>query len=300
MAQLPEHFHPSSADSAGQPWAGREFPEATPFGDDDGSMPEAYRRIHEAFRAGETGQAQVATVLRDLRVLIPLVAEIGEAGVNDQGVIVDKSADLSIVTVSGPNGSPVLPVFTSTETMRAWNADARPVPVEMRRALLAAVAEQTNHVIVDPGSETEFGLRRPATWALAQGQDWTPPWENAAVTEALERAMGAEPDVVGINLGRGSSGAGLEGPEVVIRVVFLDSLAEAKRTEIVQRLGAAWQDDETLRTAIDSLAITIGLVSADVANAMTTGAAGDTNTKAPGMLRRLFGRGHRGNSAGGR
>ena len=70
-------FSPSSGDSAGQPWQGREFDD-NPFGDDDGSAPPALLGALAAFRAAEVGAEAVVDALRGVRVLIPPVAEAGE------------------------------------------------------------------------------------------------------------------------------------------------------------------------------------------------------------------------------
>src|SRR5690606_14137168 len=97
----------------------------------------------------------VVDAFRNARLLIPLVAEAGDEGVNDRGVRVDKTQELSIVTVGGPDGRAVLPVFSSVATMAAWNDAARPVPADGRRVALAAASEGTDLVVIDPTSRTE-------------------------------------------------------------------------------------------------------------------------------------------------
>ncbi|MEY4996979.1 MAG: hypothetical protein RLY59_383, partial [Actinomycetota bacterium] len=168
------------ADSAGQPWEGREF-EENPFATDDGTTPEHLKLALDAFhslpldsdeRAGRHMNAVDA--LRISRFLVPLLAEAGHVGVNAAGLVVDKTQELAIVTVAGPSGQKVLPVFTSVEAMHAWNQDARPVPVEARRAALAAVADGAQWMVVDPQSSTEIVLRRPVVEAIAQGNPWVP------------------------------------------------------------------------------------------------------------------------------
>ena len=118
---LPAHL----ADSAGQPWAGRSFDENS-HSSDDGSAPPALSAALARFRAGELGQAGVVDALREARLLIPLVAHLGEAGENEHGHTIDKSQELSIVTVAGPDGRNVLPVFSSVAAMSTWNPQARP------------------------------------------------------------------------------------------------------------------------------------------------------------------------------
>ncbi len=138
------------------------------------------RRIR-AFRAGIVGESAVVDALRDSRLLIPLVAVAGELGTNEHGHAIDKSQELSIVTVMGPDGRSVLPAFSSVSAMSLWNPAARPVPATAARVALAAASENTDLVVLDPTSETEFALRRPALWALAQSQSWTPSYLDEEV-----------------------------------------------------------------------------------------------------------------------
>ena len=81
--------------------------------------------------------------MRTCRFLIPLVAVAGETGLTDDGHVVDKTQELSIITVAGPDGRAVLPVFSSVDTMRHWRPDARPVPADAVRVALAAAATGT-------------------------------------------------------------------------------------------------------------------------------------------------------------
>src|SRR5690554_3027982 len=79
-----------ATDSAGVPWAGRRF-EANASADDDGSAPAGLLDAIVRFRAGEAGQAEVVDALRSARLLVPLVAELGDAGHGEHGHLVDKS-----------------------------------------------------------------------------------------------------------------------------------------------------------------------------------------------------------------
>src|SRR5690606_1366485 len=108
-----------------------------------------------------------------------------DEGVNEQGLKVDKTQELSIVTVSGPDGRTVLPVFTGVAEMQRWNPQARPVPVDMVRVALAAAEENTELVVVNAASESEFVVRRPALWAIAKGEilDWVPSWADQELLE---------------------------------------------------------------------------------------------------------------------
>ena len=195
------------------------------------------------------------------RLLIPLLAELGDGGaeVGAHGLPVDKSQELSIVTVEGPDGRRVLPVFASVDAMSRWNPAARPVPADGVRVALAAADDGTDLVVLDPGSETEFVLRRPAVWAVAQSQPWHPPFDSAEVRDAFERSIGTELAVLGVELEAGDPDARLAGPELVVRLTLVAGLTRAELDAVLQRLAARWAADDAIATLVDSL--TVRLVS---------------------------------------
>lgn len=252
------HTHPAAggADSAGQPWAGRSFQPNASSGD-DGSAPERLIESLRRFRAGEVGEAEVVDAFRDSRLLIPLVAHLGEAGENDQGQLVDKSQELSIVTVTGPDGRTVLPVFSSVQAMSAWNRTARPIPADGVRVALAAASEQTDVVVLDPTSSTEFAVRRPALWAIAQSQPWTPSFADALVRDAFERSIEQELAVVSVRLRAGDPEAKLAGSELVVELGLLQGLTQQELDAVLARLAQRWAADEVIATRVDSLAVSL-------------------------------------------
>ena len=260
MPSLPEHFHPSESDSAGQSWSGRTFSD-NPFRDDDGTAPAEFIEALRLFRSRQAGPEAVVDSLREARVLIPLVAKLGEADVNAQGVTVDKSADLSIVTVAGPDGRTVLPVFTSAEAMKSWNPAARPVPALMQRAAISAAAEGSDLIVVDATSETEFVVRRPAVWAIAQEQAWSAPWTNAVVTAELSRVMSELTPVLGVDLVPGDPEARLTGPELRVVLHVAAGVGRDELAELSGRASVLLQGSEAFRTEVDSLGISFARAS---------------------------------------
>lgn len=247
-------FAASLADSAGQPWEGRHFDE-NPFGDDDGSAPPALLGALAAFRAGEVGAEAVVDALRGSRLLIPLIAELGEEGETEAGLLVDKTQELSIVTVAGPDGRNVLPVFSSVTAMRAWNPAARPVPADGRRVALAAASEETELVVLDPTSETEFVLRRPAVWAVARGEAWLPSDRDPEVARAFAASIGSELGVLDVRLVSGDPGARLAGEELVVRLTLASGLTREELDAILARLAQRWAGDDVIATRVDSLRV---------------------------------------------
>jgi len=244
----------AAADSAGQPWEGRHFDD-NPFGDDDGTAPPALLGALAAFRAGEAGPEAVVDALRAVRLLVPLVAELGEEGENDAGMRVDKTQELSIVTVAGPDGRNVQPVFSSVSAVQAWNPAARPVPVDGRRAALAAASEGTELIVLDPTSETEFVLRRPAVWAIAQGTPWLPSDRDPEVAAAFRQSIASELGVHAVTLAAGDPSYRLAGEELVVRLALAAGLTREELDAILSRLAQRWAADDVIATRVDSLRV---------------------------------------------
>jgi len=244
------------ADSAGTPWAGRSF-EPTAFPGDDGSAPPALAEALARHGRGEVGPATVVDALRDARLLIPLVARLGEEGVGETGLKVDKSAELSIITVAGPDGRTVMPVFTSVAAMGRWNPASRPVPADAVRVALAAASEETDLVVLDPMSETEFVLRRPAVWAVARSLPWTPSPEDPEVIAELEASVVEEPAVVALAAGSGDPRARLEGPELLITLALVDGLDRSALDALLARLQDRWSRSAVLADRVDSMGIRV-------------------------------------------
>lgn len=244
----------SATDSAGVPWAGRRFESNASAGDDGAAPPELLAAIR-VFRSGQGDAVAVVEAVRQSRLLIPLVAELGESGVSPHGHLVDKSQELSIVRVAGPDGRVVQPAFLSVESLAAWNPAARPVPAAGPRVALAAVDEGTDLIVLDPTSPTEFAIRRPALWALAQGEPWMPAVDDPHVQAAFESSVADERAVESVSLQSGDPDARLVGPEVVVRLVLRPGLDRDDLDAVLARVAARWESDATIARSVDSMAV---------------------------------------------
>ncbi len=265
-------------DSAGLPWAGRRF-ESNPHAGDDGSADPALLAALEAFRVGVstarpmgegtvTGNAvpaapgdpvAVVDAVRGARLLVPLLAEAGTVGRTASGRLVEKTQELSLVTVAGPDGIPVLPAFTSVDTMRAWDAAARPVPVEGQRLALAAASE-SSRVVLDPASPGEFAIRRTALVAIATGAAWLPAHADAEVQRAFAESFVAEPAVHAIDLLPGDPEARLSGPELLVVLALAPGLDRPTLDALLERLSARWSAELAIADRVDSLAVRLRAV----------------------------------------
>jgi hypothetical protein len=250
----PHPHHHASGDSAGVPWEGRSF-HANPHAGDDGTADPKLLAALRAFAAGEGGQVGVVDAYRTARLLIPLVAEKGDEGVGAHGLAVDKTQELSIVTVAAPDGRRVLPVFSSVEAMGRWDAAARPVPAEGVRTAAAAASDDTDLIVLDPGSPTEFVIRRPAVWAIAGGQRWEPSFTSPEVFAGLSESIGGELAVIDLAVEAGDPTARLRGPELIVRLQLMPGLDQAELDAVLARLARRWAADDRIAVLVDSLSV---------------------------------------------
>lgn len=248
----------NTADSAGVPWAGRTLT-GQPFAGDDGTTDPALRAALEAWAATPTsaGLADVVRAWAPTRVLVPIVAVLGEeddltaASDHGQG---DKSADMALVTITGRDGRKVLPTFTSTDALAAWNATARPVPVEAARAAQAAVLEGCDLVAIDPAGPADCLLPRPAVWAVAQGREWQPPTEDPQVQAAIDAIAAAVPGVAAHRV----EPDGRAGLNLVLGLPV--GLDPDQVNQITGRIGQLLAGDDLITERAESLRLTVRTV----------------------------------------
>ena len=92
--------------------------------------------------------------LQDARLLVPVVAMLGEVEYDDRGLAHDKTSDMAAVLMQGADGRLALLAFTSTAALAAWNPEARPVPVAAKLAAQSAVQEEAAAMVIDVAGPT--------------------------------------------------------------------------------------------------------------------------------------------------
>ena len=159
------------------------------FADDSGAGDPRVSRVLADHLAGTATSGAVLSVLQDARLLVPVVAVLGEVEVDEHGLAHDKSSDMAAVLVRAADGSTGLLAFTSTETMARWDPEARPVPVTAGTAATAAVQDGAEALLVDLAGPATYVVdgedltRLAAGWrlvALGDGQDQRHGWIGPA------------------------------------------------------------------------------------------------------------------------
>ena len=134
------------------------------FADDSGAGDPRVSQVLTDHAAGAASSGSVLSLLQDARLLVPVVAVLGEVEHDEQGLAHDKSSDMAAVLVRAADGSTGLLAFTSVETMARWDPEARPVPVTAATAATAAVQDGAEALLVD--------LAGPASYVV-DGEDLT-------------------------------------------------------------------------------------------------------------------------------
>lgn len=116
---------------------------------------------------GATSYAETLAVLARSRLLVPVVAVLGE--VDASGA--DKTSDMATVLLTGADGRQALLAFTSLATMAAWRPDARPVAVPAGDAAKAALQDGAAALLVDVAGPVTFVVEGEDLYGLGAG--WT-------------------------------------------------------------------------------------------------------------------------------
>lgn len=164
------------------------------FAGDDGSVAPEVAEAMSAYAADPDGHHHATlAVLQDSRLLVPVVAVLGEVEYDDQGLARDKTSDMATVLMRGRDGRLALLAFTGDEPMRRWDPEARPVPVTARQAAEAALHDEAAALVLDVAGPALLVVEGDDLSSLARGYRLveTPGgWAWARVSDSAA----AEPD----------------------------------------------------------------------------------------------------------
>ncbi len=238
------------------------------FDNDDGLIDAKLESALEALKSGTGSEQLVQAALAETRVYIAVVAQLAEGGLGEHGVTEDKEADMSLVTLTAPDGRTALPIFSSVDNLQAWHSEARPVAVYAPRAALSAVSEEADLLVLDPGADFTFVLRRPGLWALAQQREWIPSYLNEDLAAVVAEQALSEDALASIHMEPGHGVAtrtaegtavlgGGPGPELRLEFTFALGIEEAEARECVARIHAKLSAIEEFVQNVDSLEVAL-------------------------------------------
>ncbi|MFI8931989.1 SseB family protein [Streptomyces sp. NPDC053474] len=209
------------------------------FSDDDGSAAPELRAALEAWSEDRTAHGPVLKALATARLLVPVVAVLGEVEEDENGLRREKTSDMAVPTLKAGKRT-ALPAFTSTEALALWDPAARPVAVPLHQALQAAAHEKADTIVLDLAGPVPYELNRAALIALAEGRHSADALTDPAVREAVRAAVAAEPAVLRAHLGPGTA-------DGTLALVLAPGAAPA---DTARRLAEALAADETLRARL--------------------------------------------------
>jgi SseB protein N-terminal domain len=124
--------------------------------DDRGEPDRALAAALAAYAVDPAREPEVLAALAESRLLVPVVATLGEAETGPDGLARDKSADMATVLMRGADGRLALLAFTGLETLHRWDPEARPVPVPARTAALAALQDGADALLIDVAGPVQY------------------------------------------------------------------------------------------------------------------------------------------------
>jgi hypothetical protein len=209
------------------------------YSDDDGSADPRLSAALAVWAEDRTAVGPVLQALKGARLLVPVVAVLGEVEEDEKGLRREKTSEMAVPTLKA-QGRTALPAFTSTDALARWDAAARPVAVPLHQALQAAAHEKADTIVLDMSGPVPFELTGPALLALAEGRTSTDPLVDPAVTGAVRDAVAAEPAVLRAYLGPGQA-------DGILALVLDPAAAPAEALRAVAGRMAA---DGTLRARL--------------------------------------------------
>ncbi|NUP17583.1 MAG: SseB family protein [Streptomyces sp.] len=218
--------------------ANKNIPDS-PFSDDDGAADPRLSAALAAWAEDRTAEGPVLAALKDARLLVPVVAVLGEVEVDENGLRHEKTSDMAVPTLKAGDRT-ALPAFTSTDSLARWDPAARPVAVPLHQALQAAAHEKADTVVLDLAGPVPFELTGSALLALAEGRTTADPLADPAVVDAVRAVVADVRAVLRAYLGPGQA-------DGTLALVFEPAVPQDAGVHAVARRLAA---DETLRARL--------------------------------------------------
>ena len=147
----------------------RSIPDPGFAGDDGAADPALVTALAAYDVTPEASYLPTLAALQDTRVLVPVMAVLGEVEHEEQGLAREKTSDMAAVLMRGHDGRTALLAFSGSASLQAWNPEARPVPVSVRDAAASAVQDEASALLVDVAGPVLFVVQGEDLRSLAEG-----------------------------------------------------------------------------------------------------------------------------------
>ena len=147
----------------------RKIPDPGFAGDSGAVEPELTEALAAYDADPDARKNQTLAMVQGARLLVPVMAVLGEVEYDDRGVAHDKTSDMSTVLMRGQDGRLALLAFTSTESLHLWNPRARPVPLPAAKAAEAALGDDASAMVIDVAGPVMFVVEEDDLRHLARG-----------------------------------------------------------------------------------------------------------------------------------
>src|SRR5262245_7009383 len=151
--------------------SGRRIPDPGFAGDEGAADPVLAAALTSYGAAPGDPERNLAAfrAVRNSRLLVPVVAVLGDVEVDAAGLAREKTSDMATVLLTGQDGRRALLAFTGLASLTAWRADARPVPCSAVDAARSAVQEGADALLLDVAGPTPYAVEGDLLQGLARG-----------------------------------------------------------------------------------------------------------------------------------
>jgi len=139
------------------------------FAGDDGSAPIALAAALVGWQRDPSTYPEALAALQRCRLLVPVVAILGEVEHDAAGLASEKDSDMATVLIRGADGRLALLAFTGSAELASWDPQARPVPVSAQVAAQSALQEDAAALVVDLAGPVRFVVEADDLRGLAEG-----------------------------------------------------------------------------------------------------------------------------------
>ncbi len=136
------------------------------FAGDDGSAdPQLLVALNQnAQMPSVITESVILSALATARLLVPVVAQVDS--LNEDGS--EKDSHIAQVTFKSANGRVGLPVFTSLQSLKDWDPNARPIAQWANAIALSCVESNFDAMLIDMASPHRFAVQGIALLQLAK------------------------------------------------------------------------------------------------------------------------------------